>query len=195
MVYLPLKPASGDNLSVSQGDIQQNFQTANTVMSINHYPFDDVTANKGKHKFVDMPVGALPTIGSGDGGLYTKAVTAISQLFYTQDASGNEYQLSRVIPASFATFSTNPGWTFLPGGLLMQYGSKLANTGSPNGSVTFPVAFTATPYSVQITVLENSNSRTLSHVNTLTNAGFTCYIQDSGGSSIANTFYWIAVGK
>lgn len=55
MVYQPTKPQPNDNLDVSVTDIQQNFLTANTVMGIDHYPFDNVTANKGFHKTVTSP--------------------------------------------------------------------------------------------------------------------------------------------
>lgn len=55
MAYQTLIPQPNDDLDVSVTDIQQNFLTANTVMSIDHYPFDDVTANKGFHKTVTSP--------------------------------------------------------------------------------------------------------------------------------------------
>lgn len=55
MVYQTLIPQPNDDLDVSVTDIQQNFLTANTVMAIDHYPFDNVTANKGFHKTVTSP--------------------------------------------------------------------------------------------------------------------------------------------
>ncbi len=56
MVYNTLKPAANDNLNVSQGDIQGNFLTANTVMAVNHYAFDVVSGNQGKHNVVTTPI-------------------------------------------------------------------------------------------------------------------------------------------
>ena len=55
MVYQTASPAPNDDLDVSVTDIQQNFLTANTVFDIDHYPFDDLTANKGFHHTVTSP--------------------------------------------------------------------------------------------------------------------------------------------
>lgn len=55
MVYQTTKPAPNDDLDVSVTDIQQNFLTANTVIDIDHYPFDNLTANKGYHKDIHQP--------------------------------------------------------------------------------------------------------------------------------------------
>ncbi len=205
MVYLPLKPASADNLSVSQNDIQQNFQTANDVMNVNHYPFDNNTANKGKHKFCEFPVGTIPIgLAIGEATLYGKNATSLGagnegNLWFTSDNLGKEYQLTRAINGNFASFSANPGWTFLPGGLLMQYGILTTTSGgsTSNGSATYPVTFATatTAYSLQLTVLEATNSRRFIKVATSLTTGFTCWVQDDSGSNTANTVYWVAIGK
>lgn len=153
MVFNPNVPQPNDLLSDSQGDILQNFSAANTSFGINHYPFDNATINNGKHKFVGMPVSTVipPGLIAGEGTVYSQTANAASQLFYSPDASGNEYQMTRCINASFSSFSTNTvfdgtqprvtgGWTFLPGGMLMQYG--FLNAPTDNDTIKFPVAFT-----------------------------------------------------
>ncbi len=213
MPYLPLKPASGDNLSVSQGDIQSNFSTANTVMDINHYPFDNTTNSKGKHKFVAMPVlGSLPTTISGEGDIYTKT-SSVSQLFFTQDNSGNEYQLTRCIPSSYTLFSNNTnnynlvgtnftgGWSFLPGGMLIQYGNYNRPAGiSPSIiTVVFPVAFTnAATVNVIVTPIckagGTSATDTFSLIDgSITTTQFQWNAETSTSSYVGVT--WIAIGK
>jgi hypothetical protein len=68
MTYNPLIPQAGDFLSVSQGQILNNFSKANTSFGIDHYPFSDLTANNGKHNkittpvFVDNPPSGLPPV-------------------------------------------------------------------------------------------------------------------------------------
>lgn len=195
MAYQTTKPAPSDDLDVSVTDIQQNFLTANTVMDINHYPFDNLTANKGKHKFVDMPVTTLPTIASGDGGVYTKA-SGQTQLFYTSDAGAQEYQLTRAIDASIATFGTATGWTFLPGGILMQWGFVVSVSNS--GTVTFPVTFSTGVFSISTTPTVNSStSHALAYCvdnTTLTTSTFKWFVANSVSSS-STGFYWMAIGK
>ena len=184
-------PRATDNLNVSQGDIQGNFLTANTVMGINHYPFTDATIG-GKHKFVDMPIlAALPSIAAGDGGLYTKTVSSQSQLFYAADGNITEYQMTRVIPASVGTFAIANGWTFLPGGILMQWGT---NTSASGSTITFPVAYTSAVFGIQCTIFQNTTNRHFVYTrsNTLTN--FVTTQLDSGGSGETNTFFWTAIG-
>lgn len=86
MPYQPNKPLPPDDLDISVTDIQQNFLIANTVMDIDHYPFDNLTANKGFHKTVTTPdQGAVP------------AVTTASKLFGWQlTAPLNDLQYSIV---------------------------------------------------------------------------------------------------
>lgn len=85
MPYQPNKPLPNDDLDVSVDDLQQNFEIANTVMSIDHYPFDNLTANKGFHKKVTSPdQGSAP------------AVTVNAQLFgWQQTANLGTIQYSK----------------------------------------------------------------------------------------------------
>lgn len=212
MAYQTTKPAPNDDLDVSVTDIQQNFLTANTVMDINHYPFDNLTVNKGKHKFVDMPVLAgVPTIAAGDGGIYTKLdASTQAQMFYTPDATGNEYQLTRTIAASFAKFgvfiadgalaNSTFGWSFLPGGLLFQYGTYIPGnfSGSKTGAINFPTAFTSVPYLIILTPISKANSNenhTLSLSSTTPPTTTTFNYNWDSTTSTYSGFSWTAIGR
>lgn len=83
----------------------------------------------------------------------------------------------------FGNSLTDNGWQKLPSGLIIQWGSRLNN-----GSVTFPVAFTATPYSVTFGGLGGSGSD--AYMTALSNTGFTIAGVDSG-----ETNYYIAIGN
>jgi len=158
MVFQPSKPAPPDDLDISVSDIQGNFQTSNTVMAVNHYEFDVTTGDQGKHRFVEMPVNALPTTLAAEGSLYTKA-SGQTQLFYTSDAGAVEYQMTRAIDANVATFGiASDGWTFLPGGLIMKYGTFLLVPTTPTTYTPPGPAFTNIPTSIVLTI--NSTSTT-----------------------------------
>lgn len=186
MVYKPNIPLPGDNLSVSQGDLKNNFGDANTSFGKNHYPFDDLTLNNGKHKFVDMPVSAAIPAGlaAGEGTFYTKTATSESNAFYSPDNSGDEYQMTRALTAQFTKFGTNTatngtnngGWTFLPGGLILQYGF---NSTSGTSGIVFPFPFPTAVFSVTTSIGTAMGAPTL--------AGFTMT-----GTSPK---YWMAIGK
>lgn len=168
MTYQPSKPQATDFLSQSASDIQANFSVANTIMAIDHYPFDNLSAEKGFHKQVTLPESsAAPATGTNVGALYTKVGTtpAETNLFFRAEGlTGYEYQMTKTISASTANFAQNAaytvssinyqgGWTFLPGGLVFQYGFGTVPTSATNFVFKFPITFpnacfnvTATPY-------------------------------------------------
>ena len=131
MSYTPSVPNSGDSLGSTRVAINTNFQQIDAVNSINHEAFN--TADKGKHKFLQMPEqSSAPTTAADEGGLYTKVATnpAETNLFFRGESDGKEYQLTRSDQANNLTFgddtnydvgppSLNGGWTFLPGGLIL----------------------------------------------------------------------------
>lgn len=55
MTYNNAIPQPGDELSVSQGDILTNFQVLNNSFGVDHYPYNDLTANNGKHNQLTTP--------------------------------------------------------------------------------------------------------------------------------------------
>lgn len=162
MTYNPNIPQPGDLLSVSQNDIKTNFLSADNSFGTNHYKFSDLTANNGKHKFCEfVNLAAVPGgLSSGEGTLYTKpAATPGGDLYYTDDAGGVEYQITRVNDAAIATFGTSVnGWTFLPGGLIMKYGTFLTVPSSFTTYTPPGPAFTNVPTAIVLTV--NSSSST-----------------------------------
>lgn len=206
MSYFPAIPAATDDPSVSQSAIQTNFGTLNTAFALNHVALGS-GASQGKHNFTEMPVQTLnPETISGEGTLFTKTVSDHSvngsQLFYMPDANstmtpGDVYQMTRTIHANYSTFANQTGsnfsgWTFLPGGLLMQWGTF---TGASGSSVSFPVTFSSAVFSIQMTVFQNTTNRHFAYARSVGLASFTTTQLDSGGSAESNTFSWLAIGK
>lgn len=171
MSYNPAIPNPTDKLSTSQGDLKTNFSSLNTIFGQDHYAYDAVDG--GKHQHVNMPVksgGTPPTTASGEGALYTVANSGTSDIYYCRDnETTNVYRMSRIDNSKYAQFATNTnysgtlygGWTFLPGGLLLQYGKDTSgsNSGNYNGTITFPKPFTTGCYSVVCTAITTTNSR------------------------------------
>ena len=211
-LYQPNAPAPTDFLADSQLDIKNNFSFANTSFGVNHVDFSTVT-NNGKHKFVEMPnSAALPAgLAAFEGTLYTKTDGSRSQMFYSNDSTGNEYQMTSIKGTTFAqplfaldTNNYNPGsgavgtnftggWTFLPGGLMLQYGFSLA---APNSvTVLFPVPFTTRIYNIQLTPVNAGQRRFLNMLaGSITLAQFQTSILDSSAVAATTDFYWSAIG-
>lgn len=207
--YNPAVPTGTVNLDQDYANIQANFGQANTSFGIDHVAFDVNTSDNpaGYHKSAHfVPVSTTATNPPNNQPVITPlATTGFGQLFSSQINDGINIdealyfltggnRLTQLTRNFQPSISTN-GYTFLPGGLILQYGISLSNTSSPNGTVVFPIAFPNTSFGVQICVLEASNSRRIWHINALSTTGFTAYIQDSNGSSVANNFYWVALGN
>lgn len=151
-------PDAPNNPSDDQPLMKTNTNSINQWNDVDHYTFSN--SNAGKHKQVQMPVGILPVgLVPSEGTLYTKTANSESALFYTPDASGNEYRMTRTVTASFATFgiATN-GWTFLPGGLLLKYGVIPNVTGTFSSFSPPGPAYTNAPSCIVLTVETTSTS-------------------------------------
>ena len=120
-------PLANDKLSTSQADINGNFQAVNTYVNVDHTAFN--IADQGKHKQISfIQQAADPATGPTEAALYTKdsvAVPGTAGLFYRPPNSGAVAEFSYALKA-------NPGWTILPSGIIMKWGSFFCNPGAGN---------------------------------------------------------------
>ncbi len=209
-------PDAPNNPSADQPLMKTNTNNIDNIIDEDHFSFDE--NNGGLHRQVRLPLrggspGTIPPgLVAGEGTLYTKTVTSTgilteTGLFYTPDNSSDEYQLTRTITADFAELGTNAaygtppatftqtgGWTFLPGGMLMQYGffGKTGATGT-SGQVQFPVQWSTGAFSIQLTLYRNSGNQTLSLDSAIvpTTTTFNFLTSSSGSDGI----YWTAIGN
>jgi hypothetical protein len=192
MVYT-LLPNASQSLGNSRPLIRQNFVLIQQAFDRNHYDFDDA-ANQGKHQFVQMPIlGAAPTTLATEGAIYTKTINALSQLFYIRDATAlSEVQLTGPTP-----INASNGSTFLPGGLLLQWGRVSAIN---NTAVVFPIAFSAAAFTVMATTNEAGNANAVIFgqikADNITATGFDFQILRASQSTegAAQNVGWMAIG-
>ncbi len=198
MPWNPDWPIGNKSVKFNESPGQENTTYLETTLKINHY-FDESAPNDGKHKFVQMPNGTLPAgLVSGDSTLYSKA-SGVAQLFYSHGNSALEYQLTTGRLTDNSTFGTNTayavnhlgGWTFLPGGLIMQYGLRTVPGGS--GQISFPCAFSAVPYQISVSLYRSTDDHNVvvstAIVPTTTTFNYLC---DTSGSTAVS---WTAIGK
>lgn len=196
-------PAANNNPSSDQPDMLINNQSNEAIWAVDHYGFNEAPDFGGLHKQVRLPELAVipPGLVADEGTLYTKLADGTSQLFYSNEVSGNEYQMTRATDADFASFSTlNPygappvgqtwrgGWTFLPGGLLLQYGFVVNTTFLPPlaptfGTTNFPRAFSTTCFAVYTTTLYNTPAPS--------SAGDAAVRNNNAGSPSTTAFSWV----
>lgn len=186
-------PVNGSSLATSRDPLRANLQKLRTNSEVNHFAVNG--ANAGKHDFVEIPKrAAVPTTLAQEGSLYTKLdANSQTQLWYTPDASGNEYQITKTFAAQFAGFSatagaTAQGWYFLPGGIIVQYGTLPIAAGQ-TGTITFPFPFPSVIFNIQMTPIGVLNNTAGVAVAAPALASFDYVKSNNGG------FYWMAYGK
>lgn len=215
MPYNDNVPQVSQSLGQTQSAINTNFNLIQSTISVNHFPIS--AANAGKHTIAEFINQNSPITAASESTIYANSVLGVSNLFFRPEGqgvanAGPTYQLTRDISAQFAQFSTNAqygtvapvgytqtgGWTFLPGGMLLQYGFY-GNPGTggtaASGFVQFPTNFTNVPYSIQATIYRNdTNDKQVVEVKSGTPptiSGFTYLLSTS-----TNTpgFFWVAIG-
>ncbi len=209
-------PTGTVNLDIDFKTLQNNFTQINTSFSKNHVALTDTTPSNGKHTFVEMlsiakAITFVPGgLAAGEGTFFTNT-DALSNVqgFYTDGATGNAYQLTYTTPSKFSLFGENSpyqaagggnaavtgGWTFLPGALIMNYGS--ATTLNPGGSITviFANPFPNSIFNVVVTPRTSSDIGGGNHdwdVGGLSKTGFNLVI--NGKYNAGDTFYFNAIG-
>ncbi len=213
-------PFASHNPSSDQPLMLENTNNTDLLINEDHFSFNQ--NNGGLHKQARLVNEATPSAAIRDPGMgtiYTKQIASESQLFYIPDKVNiaNEYQLTRAIDASFASFRTNPGWSFLPGGLLIQWGFvdgthtgssfNIGDRTTPLGGtypfVTFSVPYTLGVFNVMTSLSFTStgpgipgtgsvDAVTIDNA-TLTTAGFNWYFSGSNSGQFTK-FYWTAIG-
>lgn len=205
MSFTPDVPVSGNTLGGTRDIIRTNFQQINTMTAVNHVAFN--ASGQGKHKFLQMPEvtasgAGVPATASNEGGLYVDVGTspAEANLFFRGENNGFNYQLTRVDQTNNSRFgplsSTAPnGWTFLPGGLIFQWGSK-SNPGT-SGAVIFATAninFPTDIIQVQCQLYHNSSANESVTVRQDSLPNTTGFQYRSTSSSAATVLKWFALG-
>jgi len=187
-------PQSGQEIKNTTSAINTNFNVANTDFGIDHVDFTNPAfpgGNGGLHNKVSLlQQSGDPAAASNTNIVYTKSVTyanaagTFNEVFMrrsTQDAS-TIVQLTTA-PGNPNTSST--GNTFLPGGLILQWGNRVG-PGSVNFSTTFPNGC------LSATITSNTNT-VIPAISALNRANI--IIGASGSGSGAATYYFIAVGN
>lgn len=106
------------------------------------------------------------------------------------DSNASVSMGSNILNLGTSSLGTN-GYSRLPNGLLLQWGTSGSIGQDSSGSVTFPIAFT-TLYCINITGRQaiNTTSGGLDTISTQSTTGFTI----AHGGDGTSTFYWMALG-
>lgn len=205
-VYQPNIPTGTVDLDQDYQNIQANFDQLNIAYGVDHVPFSDTSGVPpggitGMHTILHLQSKATPAAIAAVGQLFNAVVNDghdTNTILYFKtgitvgNPAGNLLQLTSNIQPVLGT----NGVTFLPGGLILQWG-KISSISS--GLVTFNsapnIAFTNC-YSIWTqpfyTGTAPNGAATVS-VKQNTNVSFNWVFNTN--SSNYNGFYWIALGN
>jgi hypothetical protein len=187
-------PAASHNPSADQPIMQINNNSINSILGIDHFSFNN--ANGGWHQQSTYVNGTDPTTVGGQLALYSKSDGAgKSLLFSIRD--GNAATVTQLNSTLVNAPSTGfNGFSWLPGGLLIQWGAfPMSNSVLPQ-TISFNTPFSTTniffPLPIVVATGQVSGSPADKSVETLalSNASF----EASQFTGIARTIYWVAIG-
>lgn len=197
MTYNPNIPRPDDLISESQGQILDNFGQLNTVFGQDHVKYDNATVgDRGKHnQSTYKQLSGDPATTADEMALYAKDDgSGNTRLFLKQETpTGTVIQLSGIDPQI-----ADNGYTFLPGGLLMQWGFTAEFSGASIGVLftTSHVDFPNNLFNVSITPKRDFGSPGSTYGFYVANSGFSITgftIRNISGHTYG--FQWMAIGN
>ena len=202
-VYKPGIPTGTVRLDVDYQNIQDNFQQLEVAYGVDHTVFSDTSGVPpggitGMHKGIHMIPQAAPAAISGYGQLFNNTVNDgydTDEILYFLTGGNKLMQLtSNVQPSAAAN-----GYTFLPGGILIQWGKKGSSTASSvpvlftTANIDFPNnCFFVTAIPIRADTSPGSDFSTAIVTSSVSKTGFT--IANVGAHTMAG-WYWLAIGN
>lgn len=200
MAYTNNVPQANQRIKDTQSPIQQNFVEIQNLITVNHGDFG--AADAGKHKFVQFPQqSAAASTAALEMAMYAKNSTLTSQteLYIRRPSNGTEIEFT-------GASATGNGWTILPSGLLLKWGTQSYTLPQTSGSktITFPVAatipvFNTAPFQVFLTIsgsIAGTDNNAFAYYITSTTTTFTIGLWPRTGSSFNSSFQirYLAMG-
>lgn len=197
MSYNNQIPRATDLISNSQGQIQGNFvaidsgttQTG-TGFARNHVTMTDGT-NGGLHNRIDFYQALTdPVIAGFVASLYPKTVGSDEQLTYSNSSTVTQ------ITGPFS--KTNNGYCFLPGGILLKWGSFAGSSGI--NTFSFPTSGSIPVFSAVYQVFLQPSSAPgapnyFGYIDSKTTTGFTYdSVARTSNTSASGTYSYLAIG-
>ena len=137
MTFTPGEPQNGESLGASKPKVRNNLDGLRASLAVNHVDINGGVDN-GKHKFMQMPEQGIfgtatpPATGTNIGGLFSMEYAGFTNLVWRQETGGANASLNQggITPLTgpLPFQSGGGGFTYLPGGLLVNYGQVLGAT-------------------------------------------------------------------
>lgn len=198
--YTPMYPPDGSSLGATKSTIRANLDGTFQTLGVDHFNNNGIngtlTGPAGYHAQVRMPAqSGIPVTASGQLALYAQLGEGGTELFMVREGNPATAVQLTVASSTFTNIvaATN-GFTFLPGGLLLQWGMSNVTTPNNVNTIAFNTAFLEPAYNVSLTIRTSgtSNHASSAYVIGTTATNFTMDLGDV--PSNITGFYWQAIG-
>lgn len=182
------EPPDGASLGITKVPIRNNLTALAETIAVDHIALN--TTDQGKHKFVRMPTaqGSAPATAVGEIALYQKLTSGVNSLYLRLSNNGTELRLT-----SASYLANQNGYSFIPGGFLLQWGVALLPGG---GTVSFNTPFSSDVYNISTTPIAPNAGTSRDHVVgiKLGTANANGFSYNWNGTDSYPAFYWCAIG-
>jgi len=194
--YTPGYPPDGSSLGQTKATIRNNLDGTFLTLGVDHINNNGAPGSRpaGYHNVIHIvPQGSNPSPISGYGQLFSKSINSVitDEALFWETGSGIIQQLT----SNVAPLPATNGYTFLPGGIILQWG--LVNSPSGTGTVNYNIPFPANIFNVQTTLVSKaggtSQSNTVAPISGTINQSSFQY--NFTGSTSYVAFYWVAIGN
>lgn len=184
-------PRPTDKISVSQGDLLANFTAIGSLLT---FPGANIP---GTVRLNTLGVNAPPTMSATQWGLYAGPSALLPgnpTALFTQFPNIPPFDgdSSEAATSNYAT----PGFTTVPSGIILQWGTGTANDGT--NPITFSIPFPANVFSVQATILAigetGSVPKDMIKIVNLSTTGFYAISSSVTGNFESRLINYLAIG-
>lgn len=202
MVYKPNVPTGLIPLNTDYQNIRANFQQLDTTFGVDHVTYSVQTLQNGYHQSIHFnPISTTATNPPNNNPpVVPSTVAGYGQLFSVQMNDTNNTDntlffltgngLNLQLTSNFLPSAATRGYTFLPGGIILQWGTD-TSTGSTT-AINYPKVFPNNAFSVTATRGQGSGSPTFYGVTSVTTTGFDF---NASSSSSGVNIRWMAIGN
>ena len=156
--------------------------------------FTNLTTNvTGTLPVANGGTGVTTSTGTGAVVLSASPTFTGTPLSTTAASATNTTQIATTAFAYGTLSAATNGYTILPNGLYMQWGTSASVAGDSSTTVTYPIAFPSAIYNVQITAI-GTLLTTGQGEDRVGSVGLTTFSLNHGMDG-TETFYWMAIGK
>lgn len=189
--YQPGIPTGLVPLNQDYKNIQDNFTTLDSTYLVDHVPLTTAPGPSiGFHKAIHLVPQAPPAVVPGFGELYVQTVNdgfSVGQQLWYQFQNTVPVTINFPLTRNIQPLGAATGYTFLPGGMFMQWGTGSTSTVGTN----FPKSFPTAVFIMNVTPIGKTATSPIG-VTSLNSSGYIC---ENFTGQIGINFYWVAIGN